>query len=97
MEAAEEMAVEIAAAAEDGTVEVVTGLTLVEACGDLLLGALFLVFLGTATGLETPSGMSINRILRSNAISLLPTVNYRGMDAHFPGTIPLTTQFAQFL
>ena len=86
MEAAEEVVVEIPTAAEDETVEVAAGLTLAEACGDFLLGALFRVFFGTTTGFETPSGMSINRILSSNAISLLPTVSCQGIGAHFPGT-----------
>ena len=85
VEATDEVAVAIPAAAEDGTVEVVTRLTLVEACGDFLLGAVFWVFLGTTTGLEMLSGMSINHILRSNTISLLPSVSCRGMGAHFPG------------
>ena len=92
MEAADEVAVETAAAAEEGTAGVVTvevvmaGLVLVEACGGFLLGDVLWAFLGTTTRLDTPFGMSINRIWRSNAINLFSIVNCQGISAHFPGT-----------
>ena len=92
MEAADEVAVETAAAAVEDTAGVVAvevvmaGLALVGPCRGFLLGALLRAFLGTTTGLDTPSWMFINRIQKSNAINLFSIVNCQGIGAHFPGT-----------
>ena len=67
-------------------IEDVAGVAVVEPCCAFLPVALILAFLGTPTGLAMPSGISIKRILRSKAISLLPTVNCQGIGTHFPGT-----------